>query len=79
MGNTIGEHRIRVNLDVEPKDLIEKMKHKSAELINLISEIEDQDDLYETKGEVGRLKSLAMTGVEDSSVWMTKAVTCKRK
>ena len=55
---------------------VELVKEKSAELINIINtctENVEWDD--ETREEWKRLKSLAMTSIEEGAMWAVKAAT----
>lgn len=75
MGNSIGEHRVRTKFNPDNNGLVDQIKQKSAELINLYSSIPDGSD-YDK--EAGRLKSLAMTSAEESAMWAVKAATCEK-
>lgn len=66
---TKGENRVRVNFNVGGSKDIDKIKTKTAELINLIDSLPNKD------GEMERLKSLAMTAYEEAAMWAVKAVT----
>ena len=73
---TLGEKRVRTDFNTTKSSLVDVLKEKSAELINIInrsSENEEWDE--ETRGEWKRLKSLAMTSVEEASMWAVKAAT----
>lgn len=72
---SIGEHRVRTEFNPDKSGLVDLIKQKSADLINLISSIPDGSD-YDR--EAGRLKALAMTAVEESSMWAVKAATCEK-
>ncbi len=66
---TKGENRVRVNFNVSGSGDVDKIKTKTAELINLI------DSLPNKNGEMERLKSLAMTAYEEAAMWAVKAAT----
>jgi len=66
MGNTIGEKRVRTNFNVSGSSVVDEIKQKSAELINLVETIKEKDP---------RLASLAQTGFEEAAMWAVKAAT----
>ena len=73
---TLGEKRVRTDFGSTKSSLVDVLKEKAAELINIInrsSENEEWDE--ETRGEWKRLKSLAMTSVEEALMWAVKAET----
>jgi hypothetical protein len=69
---TLGEKRLRINFDdILTNECSEqlKLKYQLAKVINRI------DALEQNGSEHGRLKSLAMTDIENASMWITKAFT----
>jgi len=74
---TIGESRVRTTFNVGNNDVVDQIKTKSAELINLISSVED-GSVRKNPAEAGRLKSLAMTAIEEGAMWAVKAETSER-
>jgi hypothetical protein len=66
---TKGEIRVRIDFNVSSNSNVDLIKHKTAELINLI------DSLPNKNGEMERLKSLAMTSYEEAAMWAVKAAT----
>ena len=69
---TLWEKRLRINFDEINAnectiDLL--LKKKLAETINSIDNIEQKN------GEHGRLKSIALTEIENTSMWITKSLT----
>ena len=67
---TLGEERIRVNLDQQNEvDLIGDLKRKIAIIIDQVNSVEQKGS------EHGRLKAMAMTELENASMWITKALT----
>ena len=69
---TLGEKRVRVDFNVaegEKYDLINAIKTRSADLINMINELPNNG------AESGRLKSLATTKFEEAAMWGVKAAT----
>jgi len=69
---TLGEARVRTDFNVSGSSLVDEIKQKSAELINLVSTIQDGS---EAPKEAGRLKALAMTSYEEAAMWAVKAAT----
>lgn len=63
---TVGEQRVRTDFNVTGSDLVNIIKQKSAELINLCEELKTKD---------GRLASLAQTSYEEAAMWAVKAAT----
>lgn len=74
---TIGEVRVRTDFNVSNNDVVSEIKTKSAELINLISSIED-GDVRRYSSETSRLKSLAMTAIEEGAMYAVKAETAPK-
>lgn len=73
---TLGERRVRVDFNNTKDDYVDLLKEKSAELIDIIDKAANNprwDD--ETFGEWKRLKSLAMTSIEEGAMWAVKAAT----
>lgn len=69
---SLGEKRLRINFDdILTNECSEhlKLKYELAKVINRI------DALEQNGSEQGRLKSLAMTDIENASMWITKAFT----
>ena len=67
---TLGEERIRVNLDDQNEvDLIGDLKRKIAIIIDQVNNVQQKGS------EHGRLKSIALTELESASMWITKALT----
>lgn len=73
---TLGERRVRVDFNTTKDTYVDLLKEKSAELIDIIDKAANNpkwDD--ETLGEWKRLKSLAMTSIEEGAMWAVKAAT----
>lgn len=65
---TIGEDRVRIKFNPSADGLVNQIKQKSAELIDLCSrEVANPEE--------GRLWALAMTHYEDAAMWAVKAAT----
>lgn len=63
---TVGEDRVRVRFNPSAEGIVDQIKQKSAELI----------DMCETlKGKDARLASLAQTHYEDAAMWAVKCAT----
>jgi hypothetical protein len=81
---TIGEKRIRVQFGkIESQYTDQRLKGKCAELINEIDGIRaglriqdtaDERENSEKRNEQGRLIALAITAIEQASMWTTKAL-----
>lgn len=63
---TLGEQRVRTEFNPEKSDLIDKIKQKTAELINLCEELKAKDP---------RLASIAQTEYETAGMYAVKAAT----
>lgn len=74
--STLGEARVRTEFNPDNNGLVDQIKQKSAELINLVSSIPD-GIVVENPAEAGRLKALASTAYEEAAMWAVKAATCK--
>jgi hypothetical protein len=72
---TVGEHLVRTTFNPSNDGLIDQIKQKSADLINLISQIEDGINV---DYQAARLKSLAITNIENGAMWAVKAATCEK-
>ncbi len=63
---TIGEERVRIEFNPDKNEVVDQIKQKSAELINLCENLKAKD---------ARLASLAQTGYEEAAMWAVKAAT----
>ena len=70
---TKGETRVRVDFNISGDTIIDKIKKKSAELIDLVNELVITPD-----EESARVKSLALTDYENAAMWAVKAATYKK-
>ncbi len=66
MEKTIGEQRVRTEFNPASSGVVDQIKQKSAELINLCEELKAKD---------GRLASIAQTAYEEAAMWAVKAAT----
>jgi len=88
MNKTIGEKRVRCEFNPSNNSIIDQIKQKSAELINLINDLTlegipgpdiQPNSQYEldTKPEFEYLKEMGTRQIEDGCMWAVKAVTIK--
>lgn len=63
---TIGELRVRTEFNPSAAHVVDQIKQKSAELINLCEELKRNDE---------RLAALAQTAYEEAAMWAVKAAT----
>lgn len=63
---TLGEHRVRVSFNPGADSVVDQIKRRSAELIDLCEELKAKD---------GRLGALAQTAYEEAAMWAVKAAT----
>lgn len=69
-----GNYRVGVSFNPSGDPLVNKIKAKAAELIDLIDQIpSDRESLR--GNEAGRLKALAQTDFENGAMWAVKAAT----
>jgi hypothetical protein len=78
MGESLGEFRVGKSFNPSSLKLVDDIKQKAAELIDLINLIPKPENDEFLTSEIGRLKSLAMTHTEDAAMWAVKAATKKR-
>jgi hypothetical protein len=69
---TLGEYRVGIDFNPGGNEAVDRIKRAAADLIDLIADLDGS--LSETP-EKGRLKSLAMTHIEDGAMWAVKAAT----
>ena len=75
---TLGERRVRVDFNVSGSTIVDDLKQLGAIFINSVDEIPTPKGVEGAKlGEFLRLKSLAMTAVEEAAMWAVKAATYK--
>ena len=63
---TIGEHRARTEFNPSKDSIVDQIKQKTAELINLCDELKNKD---------ARLAYIAQTEYESAAMWAVKAAT----
>jgi len=71
---TLGESRVRTANPTD-NDTVNRIKQKSAELIDLYNELPMPEKCLLAPGEFLRLKALATTAVEEAAMWGVKAAT----
>jgi hypothetical protein len=69
---TLGEDRVRVQFNPSRNSLIEQIKQKSAELIDICETLTDRG--FQTSERL-RLVRLAQTAYEEAAMWAVKAAT----
>jgi hypothetical protein len=67
---TLGEQRIRTSFNPSDDSVVQHIKERAAEFINYIN-----DTITLTDAEQGRLKSLALTAIEEAAMWGVKCAT----
>ena len=82
---TLGEQRVRTTFNPSNESVIDRIKQKSAELIDLLQAVRNDEvsktydktseQLQVQSGEKLRLISLAQTGYEEAAMWAVKAAT----
>lgn len=65
---TIGEKRVRTSFNPANDSIVDQIKQKSAELIDICEKLKDSN-------KDGRLVSLAQTAYEEAAMWAVKAAT----
>ncbi len=83
---TLGEQRVRTTFNPSNESVVDRIKQKSAELIDLLQAVRNDEvsktydktpqELQAQSGEKLRLISLAQTGYEEAAMWAVKAATC---
>jgi hypothetical protein len=63
---SIGEDRVRTKFNPSANGVVDQLKQKSAELIDLCETLKAKDP---------RLAALAQTTYEEAAMWATKAAT----
>lgn len=73
---TIGQYRVGSTFNPGGHALVDEIKRKSAELIDLCERMkQNETPNAATAPEVGRLIALAQTHFEDGAMWAVKAAT----
>lgn len=74
---TEGEMRVRTDFNVTDSTVVSEIKESAAKLINLLSSIDMEGNVNSGEGE--RLRSLAITSIEEGAMWGVKAATCEKR
>ncbi len=73
---TLGQKRIRVDFNSEEQDYITLTKKKAAKLLDFVNESAGKPSWSDEQfKEWIRLKELALTAIEEASMWIIKAET----
>jgi len=76
---TKGEYRVGIAFNPSNLGIVDHIKRAAADFIDLIETIEVLQVQDEASGlravEMGRLKALAQTSVEEAAMWAVKAAT----
>ena len=75
---TKGEYRVGTTFNPSASGVVDEVKRKAADLIDLIDSI-PSDRESERGNEAGRLKALAQTAIEDGAMWAVKAATKRER
>jgi len=63
---SVGEQRVRTQFNPSNDSIVDQIKQKSAELINLWEKLKEKEP---------RLASIAQTSYEEAAMWAVKAAT----
>jgi hypothetical protein len=66
---TLGETRVRTTFNPSADSVVDKLKQKSAELIDMCEQLKSKDP---------RLAALAQTAYEEAAMWAVKAATADK-
>lgn len=69
-----GEYRVGYKFNPSNSSMVEEIKLRAADLIDLIEGI-PQHYFLDVDAEISRLKALAQTAVEEAAMWAVKAAT----
>lgn len=72
---TLGEYRVRTQFNPSQEALVDQLKQKYAELIDLLAGY--RAGVARDDAETQRVVAQAMTVTEDAAMWAVKAVTSK--
>lgn len=71
MSQTLGQRRVKAEFNPAKNDVVDQIKNKSAELIDLIEGMRNVP--LTGTGEKQRLISLAQTEIESACMWAVKS------
>lgn len=69
MSQTLGQKRVKAEFNPAKNDLVDQIKNRAAEFIDLCEALKNEN----ATGEKIRLVSLAQTEAENASMWAVKA------
>lgn len=72
---TLGESRVRTDFNAAGTTIVDDIKRKGAELIDLVNSIPVPEKMKESPGEFLRVKALALTDLEYGAMMGVKAAT----
>ena len=77
---TLGETRVRASFNPSNQSVVDQIKQKTAELIDICDRLPGPKDTKSEEGqraysEFRRLMALAQTHYEDAAMWAVKAAT----
>lgn len=79
IAQTKGQYRVGNKFNPSADSMVDRIKAKAAELIDLIEEIHlppAHDEGSHMRGaEIARLKAIAQTEIESAAMWAVKAAT----
>lgn len=77
--NAIGEKRVRVKFNPAQSGVVDEIKQKTAELINICANFRIYSPDISKEREVNRLAEIAMTKYEEAAMWAVKAATVEKE
>lgn len=72
---SLGESRVRTQFNPSLEGLVDQIKQKTAELINLVNSIHNANYDPLQNAEMARIRALAMTEYESAAHWAVKTAT----
>lgn len=73
---TVGEKRVRVTFNPSNDDYVHQLKESGAKFIDLVSSAASNPNFTDEQvSEFRRLKALAMTSIEEGTMWGVKMAT----
>ncbi len=76
---TKGQYRVGTSFNPSQSSVVDQIKTKAAELIDLINDIPlplvSNQEMALHGNEIARLKALAQTAIEEGAMWAVKAAT----
>lgn len=70
-----GEFRVRTQFNPSQEGIVDHIKQKTANIINIVSEVRYEGEQEPIANERKRLVALALTKYEEASMWAVKAAT----